>query len=236
MLSFCAGSPRPTLLFLGIVLVVASSGCSSGNDSDSAVELATERAELNALSAAYVATSINEIRADPQALDLGSGLFAAWCADCHGDDGSGDKGVTDLTRGRFAYGNSADAIRQTIRDGRSSMMPRMGGQYGEVELGQIVAYVDTLGTDTELSDYEIRGQGFYTESCVICHGDDGRGVPELGAPDLTDDYWQHGDSMMNKRLVITRGVESECPAHGAELSAAEVQLLTAFVLELSSDQ
>lgn len=236
MLCFVAGSPRPTLLFAAIVLAVSASGCSGGNGSDfTSPERVAERAELTAMSATYAASGLAEIRADAAAMDLGSKLFTAWCADCHGDDGTGDKGVTNLTAGRFEYGASADAIRTTIRDGRDSMMPRMGGQYGEVELGQIVAYVETLGTGNELSDYESRGQSFYAESCVTCHGENGRGVTALGAPDLTDDYWQHGDSMMNKRLVITRGVQSECPSHGAQLSAAEIELLTAHVLELSSN-
>jgi len=142
--------------------------------------------------------------------------------------------VTNLTRGRYDFGTSADAVRLTIREGRRSEMPNFGRQYGEVELGQLVAYLGTLSSGLPLSDYEERGRVMFAEGCAVCHAADGTGSLELGAPDLTDDYWRHGDTMMNIRLMITRGAESECPAHGDELSPAEVELLTAYVLRLES--
>jgi len=192
----------------------------------------TDHTELRTLSSAYVDLMPETIRSDAAAMALAGQLFAAHCAGCHGANGQGARGVADLTLGRFNYGASADAIRTTIRDGRQSEMPRMGAQYGEVELGQIVAYVETLGTGAALDDYEARGEGFYEESCAACHGDDGRGRRELGAPDLTDDYWLHGGSMMNQRLAITRGVSATCPTQGASLTPVEIELLTAYVLEL----
>jgi cytochrome c oxidase cbb3-type subunit 3 len=70
---------------------------------------------------------------------------------------------------------------------------------------------------------------------VACHGAGGRGNTDLGAPSLVDDYWQHGDSMMNIRLAITRGTESTCPAQGDVLDATEIELLSAYVRQLSAD-
>ena len=111
-------------------------------------------------------------------------------------------------------------------------MPQMGRTLGEVELGQLVAYVESLAGNVELSDYEVRGRQLYEENCIACHSEDGSGNTELGVPNLRDDYWIHGASMMNKRLVITRGVESQCPPHGDSLSPTEAELLTAYVLSL----
>jgi len=213
----------------GAALLLTACGGGSGTG-----DLTPEQAaELNAMSSAYTNEGVAALRRNPSALALGKQLFAAHCASCHGPDGKGSKGITDLTRGHFAWGATEDAIRTTIRDGREAEMPSMGREYGELELGQIVAYVDTLATGEELNDYERHGRDLYREKCVACHGDDGRGQPTIGGADLTDDYWQHGDSMMNKRLVITRGVQSTCPAQGGILTPAQLDLLTAYVLELA---
>jgi cytochrome c oxidase cbb3-type subunit 3 len=214
----------------GAALLLAGCG-GGGNESES---LSPEQAaELDALSNAYTNDGVAALRRNPNALALGKQLYAAHCASCHGADGKGSKGITDLTLGHFAWGATEDAIRTTIRDGRNAEMPSMGNEYGELELGQIVAYVETLATGAELNDYERHGRDLYREKCVACHGEDGRGQPTIGAADLTDDYWQHGNSMMNKRLVITRGVQSSCPAQGNRLTPAQLDLLTAYVMELA---
>jgi len=224
---FSSWSGRSVPVFFAISLLA---GCSGSGDADAPA--AVDLQALRAQSAAYEGVSADALRRDPGALELGRSLFAGHCASCHAADGSGTRGVTNLREGRLNYGADEAAVRTTIVAGRISTMPQMGRTLGEVELGQLVSYVESLAGNIELSDYEVRGQQLYQENCVVCHGEDGSGNPELGAPDLRDDYWIHGESMMNKRLVITRGVESVCPPHGDALSGAEVELLTAFVLSL----
>lgn len=219
---------------LGCALAVLVTACSGGGDDENSPLSANPKENLRSLSESYSGMGLDAIRNDVNALDVGGKLFEAYCTGCHGADGRGEKGVTDLVRGRYDFGTSADAVRRTVRDGRLSEMPGFGGDYGEVDLGQLVAYLETLSVDETLSDYEQRGGKLFAETCAACHSPDGRGNTELGAPDLTDDYWRHGDSMMNIRLVITRGVRSECPPHGALLSTAEIELVTAYVLQLQS--
>jgi len=209
-------------------------GC-GGNDQSAAPSSAAPSAELRAASDRFAGRNARELVADGDAMRVAGDLFAAYCANCHGAGGTGARGVPDLTRGRFDFGSSIAAIETTIRDGRHSEMPGMGREYGEVELGQIVGYVQALPRNEPLTEYESRGETFYAESCVACHGADGRGNTDLGAPSLVDDYWQHGDSMMNIRLAITRGTESTCPAQGDVLNAIEIALLGAYVGQLSAD-
>ena len=214
-----------------LIASIAAVSCGSGDSTDTAATEA-QRAELAALSSTYADTPASNLRANSKAMQLAGDLYTMECAGCHGADGSGDRGVTDLTRGQFDYGATEDAIRTTIREGRRSEMPGVGREYGEVELGQIVAYLDTLITNSPLNDYETRGREFYVATCIACHGEDGRGITAVGGSDLTDDYWTHGDSMMNKRLVITRGATAECLSGLESLSATEVELLTAWVMNL----
>jgi cytochrome c oxidase cbb3-type subunit 3 len=221
-------SGRIAPVFFVAALLAACSGSGDTGGQVASADLAALRTQ----SMAYDGSVASELRKDPAALALGNALFAAHCASCHGADASGARGVTNLQAGRFNYGADEAAVRTTIVSGRVSKMPQMGRTLGEVELGQLVAYVESLAGNVELSDYEVRGQQLYQENCIACHSEDGSGNTELGVPNLRDDHWIHGTSMMNKRLVITRGVESVCPPHGDVLNQTEVELMTAYVLSL----
>jgi cytochrome c oxidase cbb3-type subunit III len=35
----------------------------------------------------------------------------------------------------------------------------------------------------------------YMDNCAACHGDDGKGNAELGAPNLTDKIWLYGGTV-----------------------------------------
>lgn len=214
-----------------IVLSAAVALSACGTD-DNAVDSGpgSDPELLRAESAEFEGNTAADLVASAAAMNLGRQLFTAHCASCHGADGRGGRGAMDLVGGAFNYGETEDAIRTTIRDGRHSVMPSFGGKYGEVELGQLVNYVQSLGSSEPLTADQLRGQVSYVESCVACHGEDGAGNRELGVPDLADDEWQHGGSMMNIRLAITRGIESDCPPQAGNLTAMEIELLTAYVV------
>lgn len=83
------------------------------------------------------------------------------------------------------------------------------------------------------------GEGF----CYTCHGQDGGGIPDLGA-DLTDGDWIHVDgSLEGLAAVIRDGVPAERsttgipmpPKGGASLSPEQVRAVAAYVWTLSRD-
>lgn len=227
--------PYPTiehLIFVSAALLLA--GCQSPEQQTPQRSAETAQ-QLLGDSEPFKGRSVESLMSDSAAMQVADRLFGAQCASCHGADGRGSRRVIDLTAGRFNYGSTEAAVRTTIVQGRKSVMPPMGqANLGAVDLGQLVAYVRSLSSEDgdSASTYEQRGKLLFDQHCAVCHGPDGHGSVEKGAPNLADDYWQNGDSMMNIRLAITGGAKSECPAHPA-LSAPEVDLLTARVLKLA---
>ncbi|MFQ5703341.1 MAG: c-type cytochrome [Gemmatimonadales bacterium] len=75
-------------------------------------------------------------------------------------------------------------------------------------------------------------------TCFACHGQEAKGVPNLGA-DLTDKEWVHGDGSY-KAIVktITEGTQAKTgavmpPKGGGALTDAQVKAVAAYVWSLS---
>ena len=83
-------------------------------------------------------------------------LFARNCATCHGLDGSGqgpsvlDRPARNFKDGGFSFGNTADAIFNTISHGiPGTPMPAFGEALEEADRRRLAAYVRTLGPPVE---------------------------------------------------------------------------------------
>jgi cytochrome c oxidase cbb3-type subunit 3 len=211
------------------LLAALATGCGPAEETTPATTTSIPT-DLRNATAAFAALDIEQMTADSRAIELGDRLFAARCAACHGPDGTGKPGVMDLVDGVFNYGDSIDAVRTTIAAGRHSTMPAFGRELGEMALSWMAEYLDSLASDEPASRFAERGGEQFAESCAACHGADARGNPELGASNLADDYWLHSAETMGIRQIVMRGVESTCPAQGADLTAAEIDLLTARVV------
>lgn len=74
--------------------------------------------------------------------------------------------------------------------------------------------------------------------CFACHGQDGKGMPGLGA-DLTDPEWIHVDGSFETIVeLITKGTTSSAgvampPKGGSAISEADVKAVAAYVWSLS---
>ena len=79
----------------------------------------------------------------------GKQLYDGVCVACHGVDGKGNAtmGAPDLTDGYWLYGNSNDALRKTIIEGRHGSMPAHGALLGETRARLAAAYVWSLSQD-----------------------------------------------------------------------------------------
>lgn len=220
------------LLF--ILALVTITGCSSDDTNSVADNMPAQLSatEMSAILVTAEGKSIAELISSENTEPAGQTLFTQNCASCHGFDGASERGVPDLTNNIWSWGGSEEEIYTSIKYGREGVMAAMGRILGEVDQGQIVAYVQSLSDPENRSSMAEFGKPLFVEHCTVCHGPDGKGLIP-GAPDLTDDYWQHGGSMMNIRLAINRGIEAQCPPHSEELSETELRLLTAYVINLN---
>lgn len=180
------------------------------------------------------AQEVAALAADPQALAIGQKLFLNHCAQCHASDGGGSRGFPNLTDRDWLWGGTPEAIKQTIREGRTGVMPPMGDALGGGNAVKDVAhYVLSLSGRTHDSLRAYGGQAKFRQICAACHGADGKGNPQLGAPDLTDQIWLHGSSEAQIIETISKGRSNQMPAHKDILSPARIHLLTAYVISLS---
>lgn len=76
----------------------------------------------------------------------GQGSFMKGCFACHGMDATGNKmmGAPNLTNNIWLYGGSRGSIEQSIKNGRSGVMPAWKDVLGEEKVHVITAYVYSL--------------------------------------------------------------------------------------------
>jgi cytochrome c oxidase cbb3-type subunit 3 len=181
----------------------------------------------------FAATDVQVLAKSPEALAIGQKLFLNSCAQCHASDGGGSRGFPNLTDRDWLYGGDAASIKASITDGRNGTMPPFGQALGEQGVKDVAQYVRSLSGLTSDPLRAAFGKELFAQTCVACHGADGKGNPALGAPNLTDKVWLHGSDPQLVIETITKGRNSQMPAHKGLLTEAKIHLLTAYVLSLS---
>ncbi len=181
----------------------------------------------------FAALDVEALSKNPEALAIGQKLFLNNCAQCHASDGGGSRGFPNLTDGDWLWGGAPDAIKASITDGRTGAMPPFGPVLGEQGVKDMAHYVLSLSGSAHDSIRAARGKEKYAQTCVACHGAEGKGNPAVGAPNLTDKIWLHGSGEEAITTQVTKGRINQMPAHKDILSPAKIQLLTAYVYSLS---
>jgi len=185
----------------------------------------------------FAATPIDELAADPEAMKVGQRLFANNCAVCHGSAARGAIGFPNLTDDDWLYGGSADAIKETLTNGRMGNMPAKGLNPAMTasQMDDMVEHVLSYSNRSEDADAAKRGAEMYQTACAACHGADGKGNQALGAPNLTDNIWLYGSTPKRIKHTLQYGRAGVMPAQKDRLSEEKIHLLTAYVKSLSQN-
>ncbi len=198
------------------------------------VEQDKAQAQLQTVYAQYEAMSAADLIKNSAAMGVGERLYLNHCAACHGSDARGSKGYPNLTDVDWLYGGSHEAIKLTIAKGRAGNMPAMAAALGSAEEVKNVAHyvLSMSGSAHDAVSAQLGKAKFGV--CAACHGVDGKGNQALGAPNLTDNIWLHGWGEAVIVAMINNGKVNQMPAHDNRLSAAQIHVLAAYVMSLSS--
>jgi cytochrome c oxidase cbb3-type subunit III len=191
-------------------------------------------------------TLLAEIKMQPDlyrfAIAAGAVAFQNNCAACHGRGAQGFIGYPNLNDDDWLWGGTIEDIHKTItvgiraesNDTRASQMPRFGIDklLGDADINDVVEYVLSLSKRARDTGAVARGEAIFANQCASCHGSDGKGRTEQGAPDLTDAIWLYGDSRQAILESVKTGRGAVMPAWGARLEPATIKALAVYVHSL----
>ena len=141
----------------------------------------------------------------------------------------------------WIWGGSLEAIQQTIQygirsthpDTRVGIMPAFAQILNTKEIDQLANHVRALGGLTTENTYEkALGSRLFGEQCAACHGDEGKGNIELGAPNLADSIWLFGSDKASILQTLVRGRASMMPAWNGRLDDTTIKALSVYVQSL----
>ncbi|HMM63473.1 MAG TPA: cytochrome-c oxidase, cbb3-type subunit III [Mesorhizobium sp.] len=219
----------------------------------SRVEIKNELAAADAAKQQYVdavqAKTVSEIEADDSlrefAIAAGGAAFRVNCVQCHGSGAEGSKGFPNLNDDDWLWGGTPEQIHQTVAHGirfasdgdtHVSDMPAFGEILEPKQITEVSAYVASLSGPVNDQSLVEPGRQVYADNCASCHGEDGKGNRELGAPNLTDAIWLYGSGEEAIAAQVRAPKLGVMPAWGARLGDVKVKELAVFVHSLGGGE
>ncbi len=187
--------------------------------------------------------SLEQIEKDPKlqayAQQVGQSVFGDNCATCHGISGTGSKGYANLRDDVWLWGGKLEDIQYTITHGirsgaegaRVSQMPAYGrDEMLKLEqIDDLTEYVVNLSRRPANAAAVARATPLFEAQCSACHGPQGQGNQQLGAPNLTDADWLFGADRASIRGQIYAGNGGVMPAWSGRLSPETIKALSVYI-------
>jgi cytochrome c oxidase cbb3-type subunit III len=227
-----------TILFsVGYLVLYPGLGTAAGllgwssvkQHTDEGIELEKRIAPLYAR---FAKLSHEDLIKTPEAMAAGQSIFLNQCAQCHGSDGRGSRGFPNLTDKDWLHGGTAEAITATIKQGRQGMMPPLAAALGDAnDVANVAHYVLSLSNSAHDAAKAALGKPKFGV-CAACHGANGEGNQALGAPNLSDKIWLHGQGEAAITNIIVNGRVNAMPAQEQKLNEDQIRVITAYVMKL----
>jgi cytochrome c oxidase cbb3-type subunit 3 len=221
-----------------------------------AQKLEAAATDRSAWAARIEAADFAAIEADPALMrivrETGRTLFGDNGAACHGRhaEGGSGKGYPSLVDAAWLWGGAPATVAETIRvginaahpDTRTSQMLAFGrdGTLDRAQILSVAAYVQSLSQPALASGAEAAavaaGKEVFAANCVACHGEDGKGLTETGAPNLADGFWLYGGDRQSIFTTVYWGRQGVMPSWEHRLSALDRKILALYVLDLGGSK
>jgi cytochrome c oxidase cbb3-type subunit III len=195
---------------------------------------------------AIAATPLTDISKNQELMPFvtagGEAAFSNYCAPCHGRGAQGAIGYPNLNDDDWVWGGTLDDIQNTIAFGvrsghkqqRDSAMPKFGidGLLTPAQISDTAEYVLSFSGKAGNGAAAERGKAIFTEQCTTCHGEDGKGNKEFGAPNLTDGIWLYGSEKTDVTQSIHTGRGGVMPNWEGRIPPETIKMLAVYVYSL----
>ncbi len=211
------------------------------------VEIAAAKAAQKGSLDKLAAASLEQIRTDSDLLEFallgGRSAFSVNCSQCHGSGAQGFPGYPNLNDDQWLWGGTVEDIQATIthgvrnaddEDARQSDMPAFlrDELLDQAEIGDVAEYVLSLSGQAGDRGAAARGQEIFADNCAACHGEDGAGNTQVGAPPLNNDLWLYGGDKASIVTTISESRGGVMPAWGRILDAVTIKKLAIYIHSL----
>ncbi len=188
------------------------------------------------------------------AVNGGGAIFRANCSQCHGSGAAGVQasGYPSLLDDDWLWGGAITDIAYTVThgirneqspDSRYTQMPAFGEMLAPEEIDALVNHVLAISGQEHDAALAETGVTLFADNCAACHGENGEGNHDLGAPTLTDAIWLYGGDPETLNQTITYARNGVMPAWSEEwrpggggLTQAEINAVATYVHQLGGGQ
>jgi cytochrome c oxidase cbb3-type subunit III len=212
-------------------------------------ELKAEEQRKAPILSAIAALPVEQLPANPPLLQVavegGRAAYKVNCVQCHGSGHAGSMGYPNLNDDDWLWGGDIGAIHYTLTHGirqpdhpatRTAQMPAFEGMLTPREIEQVTSHVRTLSGQEKPGAASSPGAQLFATNCVSCHGADGKGLREFGAPNLTDAIWLYGGDRASIRTTINKSRNGVMPRWDNRLDPVTIKMLAAYVHSLGGGE
>jgi len=211
-------------------------------------DVAASKASRKAFSEKLLTADLATIENTPDLLEFamagGKAVFGDNCAGCHGSGAAGAKGYPNLNDDDWLWGGTLDDIHHTITVGvrgvdentRISDMPAFLTDeiLTKEQINDMATYVASL-SDKSVSAPKGTVE-IFQENCAVCHGQNGGGNQEFGAPNLTDGIWLYGGDHETLVSTISYSRKGVMPTWAGRLDPATIKSMAVYIHTLGGGE
>ena len=175
----------------------------------------------------------------------GAAAFKVNCVQCHGSGAAGSAGYPNLNDDDWLWGGDINALYTTLQHGvrytadadtRVSEMPNFAEILKPEEVDAVANYVVSLSGGEADAAKATAGTELFANNCAACHGADGKGLRDFGAPNLTDGIWLYGSGVQAVTNQMTAPKNGVMPAWSARIGDTTVKQLAVYVHSLGGGE